>query len=52
MDGERAVNGRRKRTQLLAAGIAGLRRAGGRVGGRVVRHGRGGFCGFVACGRA
>jgi hypothetical protein len=30
---------------------AGLQHAGGRAGGRVVRHGRGGVCGLAACGR-
>jgi hypothetical protein len=28
-----------------------LRRAGGRAGGRAVRHGRGGICGLAVCGR-
>jgi hypothetical protein len=37
--------------RAACVGRAGLRRAGGRAGGRAVRHGRGGICGLAVCGR-
>jgi hypothetical protein len=37
--------------RATCVGRAGLLRAGGRAGGRAVRHGRGGICGLTVCER-